>query len=87
MFNNQNNLNYIPCINCNNMVNIEEIGKKNIWNLILVDSHSNFCTQVKDEVILAETSHFSYHAIEYKIKKLLEHVNLIKNSQLNLSKI
>lgn len=50
------------------------------------DSHSNLCLQVKQEVIQAETSQFTYHAIEYKLKKLLEHITSVKNNQTNLSK-
>ena len=26
--NNNNNINFIPCINCNNIINIDDIGKK-----------------------------------------------------------
>lgn len=87
-----NNINFIPCINCNNIINIEDIGifkiyliksLKIILLIIYIDSHSNICHKVKEEVIQAETSQFTFHANEYKLNKLLEHISSIKNGNSN----
>jgi hypothetical protein len=64
----------------------EFLNKKLFIKIKLLDSHSNQCLQVNQEVIQAETSQFGYHAIEYKLKKLLEHITSMKNNQINLSK-
>lgn len=66
---NNNHFLFIPCINCNNLVHIENI-----------EVHSNTCTRVKEEVIVAESSQFTYHMIDYKLKKLQEHLNEANNS-------
>jgi hypothetical protein len=36
------------------------------------------CTNVKEEVIKVESSAFSYHTIDYKLKKLQEHLKKIE---------
>lgn len=58
-----NSLNYIPCMNCNEMINIDKI-----------DQHTNSCLIVKDEVNQAEESKYSYHLIDFKLKKLQSHI-------------
>ncbi len=70
-FNALNNL-FLPCINCNNLVHVDEI-----------ENHSNVCVRVKEEVIVAETSNFTCHTIDFKLRKLQEHINYLKNSELN----
>jgi hypothetical protein len=64
----QSNFIFFPCINCNNLIHFDEI-----------ENHSTFCLKVKEEVIVAESSQFSYHTIDYKLKKLQEHINQMKN--------
>jgi hypothetical protein len=66
---------FIPCTNCNNMIHYDEIG---ILKLKL-DNHSNNCVRVKEEVIVAEGSNFTYHTIDHKLRKLEEHLTCIKN--------
>lgn len=39
-----------------------------------LESHSNTCTTVKEEVIIAETSVYTYHTVDFKLKKLHEHI-------------
>ena len=60
---------FVPCINCSNLIHIEEI-----------ENHSNYCTKVREEVFVAENSQYTYHTIDYKLKKLQEHIIIIKNS-------
>jgi hypothetical protein len=63
---------FMPCINCGKEVHVDDI-----------ESHSNFCTRVSDEVIKADLSKFSYHTVNYKLNKLQEHINTIKNYESN----
>jgi len=63
---------FIPCINCNNLIHMDEI-----------ENHSNVCIRVKEEVIVAEGSNFTVHNIDFKLKKLQEHINYIKNADCN----
>ena len=58
-----NSLNYIPCMNCNEMINIDKI-----------DQHTNSCLIVKEEVNQAEESKYTYHLIDFKLKKLQSHI-------------
>jgi len=72
--NNNNNIQqktlfFIPCINCNNLIHMNEIER-----------HSNLCTKVKEDVIKAESSNYSFHVIDYKLKKLKENLSKIQNS-------
>jgi len=60
---------FIPCINCNNLIHLDEIER-----------HSNLCTKVKEDVIKAESSNYSFHVIDYKLKKLKENLSRIQNS-------
>jgi hypothetical protein len=64
------NFQYIPCINCGNWVHLDEVEK-----------HSNTCVEVKEEIILTESSPYPYKSIDYKLNKLLEHLNNLKNSE------
>jgi hypothetical protein len=46
------------------------------------------CTRVKEEVIVADSSNFTYHSIDLKLKKLQEHISSLKNSEnLNTNEI
>ena len=47
-----------------------------------IENHSNSCTKVKEEVFQAETSQYTYHSIDYKLKKLQEHTNYIEAEKL-----
>lgn len=68
--NQNNNFMFIPCINCNNLINIEELEK-----------HSEDCTNVKDDVILAESSSKPNKNYDFKLNKLLEHIKNLKSHE------
>jgi hypothetical protein len=70
----KNEIMFVPCINCGNLVHIDDI-----------DDHSNVCVRVKEEIIVAEKSQYSYITIDYKLKKLHEHLIQLKNSEKNLN--
>jgi len=55
---------FVPCMNCNSHINIDE-----------VEEHSQACVKVKEEVLKADSSNFSYHSIDLKLRKLKEHIN------------
>jgi hypothetical protein len=90
-----NNYLFIPCINCNDLVNVDEIGNYyqriklnfeqpfNFVNIFiyLLESHSNHCTTVKEEVIIAEKSVHTYHTVDFKLKKLHEHITKMKENE------
>lgn len=59
---------FIPCMNCGNMIHLEEI-----------EQHSNHCVEVKKDIVVAETSKYTYNTIDYKLRKLHDHVNNIRN--------
>lgn len=61
----QNSL-YIPCINCDNLVNVEDI-----------DFHSNQCVTVKKEVY--ETDYDRIKGVNFKLSKLEENLIRIKS--------
>ena len=54
--------------------------------MLLIENHSTSCIKVKEDVLKAESSTFSYHTIDYKLRKLQEHLNKIQ-SQLIKSKL
>lgn len=66
---------FIPCMNCGNTIHIEEI-----------EEHSNKCVEVKKDIVVAETSKYTYNTIDYKLRKLHDHVENIRNlnSQMKL---
>ena len=39
-----------------------------------IENHSINCTKVKDEVMKIESSQFCFHVVDYRLKKLSEHV-------------
>ena len=59
----QPDLLFIPCINCSNMIYIED-----------VENHSNICLVVTEKVNSVENSKFSFHISDFKLKKLSEHI-------------
>lgn len=61
---------YIPCTNCNNLINADEL-----------DSHSDICTKVKEDVIKIDSDPFSCKSVDFKLNKLLENVNNMKNTK------
>jgi len=66
----KNNLLYVPCINCNNMILLEE-----------VEIHSNNCIVIKEDVNKVETSKYAYHVVDYKLKKILEHLQVLQKDE------
>ena len=58
------NLLFIPCLNCNNMIHMDEI-----------ESHSNKCNSVQEEIEKVESSKFTYHVVDFKMKKIQDHIN------------
>ncbi len=62
----------MPCVNCHNLVHIDQI-----------DDHSNKCQKVKDDVIAAETSKYSCHSIDFKLKKLQQNIVFIKDMEMS----
>jgi hypothetical protein len=79
-YNEANSVMFIPCTNCNNMIHYDDIG---ILKILIIDEHSNKCVRVKEEVIVAEGSNFTYHTIDHKLRKLEEHLTSIKNQDSN----
>jgi len=63
----KNNLLFAPCMNCNNMILLEE-----------VENHSNNCIVIKEEVNKIEASKYAYHVVDYKLKKILEHIQTLQ---------
>ena len=53
----------ILCMNCGNSIPVDEI-----------EEHSKFCTKVSEEIIKNESNHYEVYHINYKLKKLGEHV-------------
>lgn len=58
---------YVPCINCNNIIRVDSI-----------EAHSDVCLTIKDEVKQVEQSKFSYHLVDFKLKKLKDHFQSMK---------
>ncbi len=54
---------FIPCINCNNLININ-----------LIDAHTNTCFSVNEEVKKIEEANLSFQQVDFKLKKLLNHL-------------
>jgi hypothetical protein len=64
----KNQLFYIPCTNCSSTISIDE-----------VESHSNTCLTVKQEIISSEQSQYQFNNIDFKLKKLYEGIKNIVN--------
>jgi len=56
-------LKYIPCMNCGNLISFDDIEK-----------HSLTCTKVSDEIMKNDISKLEINSIDYKLKKLQEHL-------------
>ena len=59
---------HIPCMNCGNLISLNDIEK-----------HSLTCTKVSEEVMKSESSKYELYSINYKLKKLSEHLSSILN--------
>ena len=59
---------HIPCMNCGNLISLNDIEK-----------HSLTCTKVSEEVMKSESSKYELYSIDYKLKKLNEHLSSILN--------
>ncbi len=59
---------FIPCMNCGNLISFDEIEK-----------HSYTCTKVSDEIIKNDISKVELNPIDYKLKKLQEHLLSLLN--------
>lgn len=60
---------YVPCINCSNLISVDNI-----------ESHSDNCLTIKEEVKQVEQSKFSYHLVDFKLKKLKDHFQSMQES-------
>ena len=69
------NFMFVPCINCNNLIHIDEIGILKINP----DDHSDKCVRVKEDVIVAEKGEMTYENIKHKLNKMEEHLINIEN--------
>jgi hypothetical protein len=65
---------FIPCTNCANWIPMEDI-----------EDHSEVCVKVIEEVIQAESSPYTYKIIDFKLKKLHDHLMNLKNSNKKLN--
>lgn len=63
-------LSFVPCINCSNLIDVN-----------LVDSHTDVCNSVKDEVKQIEESKFAYHLVDFKLKKLKDNLRNIQENE------
>ena len=59
---------HIPCMNCGNLISLNDI-----------ENHSLTCTKVSEEVMKSESSKYELYSIDYKLKKLNEHLSSILN--------
>ena len=59
---------FIPCMNCGNLISFDDIEK-----------HSYTCTKVSDEIIKNDISKVELNPIDYKLKKLQEHLLSLLN--------
>lgn len=62
---------YVPCINCSNLISVDSI-----------ESHSDICLTIKDDVKQVEESKFTYHLVDFKLKKLKDHLQSMQESHL-----
>ena len=69
---NDNLLKFIPCMNCGNLISFDNI-----------ENHSLTCTKVSDEIMKTESSNYQFFNIDYKLKKLKEHLSSILNNKNN----
>lgn len=60
---------FVPCINCNNIISVSNI-----------ESHSDICVNIKEDVKQVEQSKFTYHLVDFKLKKLMEHLLNLQES-------
>lgn len=63
----------VPCMNCGNCIQIDNIER-----------HSVTCTKVSEEIIKNEQSNVGLYSINYKIKKLKEHLTMISNGTIEV---
>ena len=70
----ENELMSVPCINCGNIINIDDI-----------ENHSLICLKVSDEIMKNESSKYELYSIDYKLKKLKEHLLSILNKSNNIN--
>jgi hypothetical protein len=64
------NLLFVPCLNCNDMVHLDDI-----------ENHSNYCIVIKEECDKAEKSKYAYHAVDFKLKKIHEHILSLQSEE------
>lgn len=57
------NLLFVPCLNCNDMIHLDD-----------VENHSNYCIIIKEDCDKAEKSKYAYHAVDFKLRKIHEHI-------------
>ncbi len=70
----ENELMSVPCMNCGNLININDI-----------ENHSLICLKVSDEIMKNESSKYELYSIDYKLKKLKEHLLSILNKSNNIN--
>ena len=68
----------IPCMNCGNLISFDKI-----------ENHSLTCIKVSEEIMKTESSNYELYSIDYKLKKLKEHLSsiLINNKGINDTEI
>ena len=65
---------YVPCTNCGDWVHVERI-----------EDHSNSCVMVKADIVTLASSSSLKSPINYKLKKLLDHLNNLRQSPSKLN--
>lgn len=68
-----NDLAFIPCMNCEKMVKVEEI-----------DKHSNNCFKIYEEIKSEDSNNNYISLIENKLKKIYEFLNNIEKGKINI---
>jgi hypothetical protein len=64
------NLLFVPCLNCNDMIHLDD-----------VENHSNFCIIIKEDCDKAEKSKYAYHAVDFKLRKIHEHILTLQSEE------
>ena len=59
----ESELKFIPCMNCGNLISFDDIEKDSLT-----------CTKVSDEIMKNDISKLEINSIDYKLKKLQEHL-------------
>ena len=70
----ENELMSVPCMNCGNLIAISDI-----------ENHSLICLKVSDEIMKNESSKYELYSIDYKLRKLKEHLLSIVNKNNNIN--